>query len=454
MRRILLFVILGLLAVLAFSSCSNNERNHNHSFGTWIITKEASCTECGEQERECSCGKIETQIIPKKEHTAIDDLPVAATCKSDGKTEGSHCSVCGEVIKPQEIIPAINHTIVIDAAVEASCKEVGKTEGKHCSICGEIIEEQRTIPTKEHTLVIDPSVAPTCTTSGLTAGRHCSICGEVVVTQTEIPANGHTVVVDSSITPTCTESGKTEGSHCCVCGEVLVAQKEISAKGHTIVVDSEVKPTCTTSGKTKGEHCSVCGEVFKMQDTIPANGHVEVVDAAVAPTCTEKGKTEGKHCSVCGAVLQKQNDIEPSHYAPHGICLNCNTVLDSDSAMDYYVSIGTNAFNGTFTLYQNGKINAEYYITNAKDKSRFGNSYTNNKLFLSVNVEFETQLYRTGQYYVGSGIIRYSISNNGKTIDSGTAIISGSGNITIQTVLFLDSPNNCEIIILFDDYYI
>ncbi len=447
-----LFIMIMVSIVLVMASCSS--KDHVHSFGEWIITKNATCTEFGVQERLCSCGEKETQSIPLKEHTIVVDPAVAPTCTLSGKSEGSHCSVCGEIIKPQESVPPADHTVVIDSAVEPGCNEPGKTEGKHCSVCGEIIEEQKTIPTIEHTLVVDAAVAPTCIAPGLTEGSHCSTCGTVVVTQTEIPAAGHTIVEDPSISPTCTQPGKTEGTHCGVCGEVLVAQDVIEAKGHTIVIDSAVAPTCTTPGKTKGEHCTVCGSVLKAQETVPAKGHVEVIDAAVAPTCTEKGKTEGKHCSVCGAVLQKQNDIDPTHNAPHGICLNCKTVTDSDAAMDYYVSIGTNAFNGFYTFYQSGRINAQYYMTNATDKSSFKNAYLNNGLILSIYVTFDIQLYKTGTYYVGSGMLNYSILNNGQVVESGSTIISNNGKLVIQTVIVIDNLSNCEILILFDDYYI
>ena len=42
------------------------------------------------------------------------------------------------------------HTIVQDSAVEPTCTETGKTEGSHCSVCGEIIVAQETVPTIEH----------------------------------------------------------------------------------------------------------------------------------------------------------------------------------------------------------------------------------------------------------------------------------------------------------------
>lgn len=42
-------------------------------------------------------------------HNVVTDEAVEPTCTTEGKTEGSHCSVCNEVLKPQEIIPALGH---------------------------------------------------------------------------------------------------------------------------------------------------------------------------------------------------------------------------------------------------------------------------------------------------------------------------------------------------------
>ena len=45
---------------------------------------------------------------------------------------------------------AADHTLVIDKAVDATCKSVGKTAGSHCSICGMVLVAQQTVPMKEH----------------------------------------------------------------------------------------------------------------------------------------------------------------------------------------------------------------------------------------------------------------------------------------------------------------
>ena len=320
-----------------------------HSWGEWTVTTPASCTATGEETRTCDrCVATEKRELAKTGHTEVVDPAVEATCTEPGKTEGKHCSVCGEVITAQKEIPALGHswgewtvttpasctatgeetrtcdrcvatekrelaktghTEVVDPAVGATCTEPGKTEGKHCSVCNAVIKAQEVIPAKGHTEVIDTAVAPTCTEPGKTEGKHCSVCNTVLVAQEVIPAKGHTEVIDEAIEATCTTPGKTEGKHCSVCNEVIVAQTEVPAKGHTEVVDLAVEATCTAPGKTEGKHCSVCGEVITAQETVPAKGHTEVVDPVVEATCTKPGKTEGKHCSVCNEVLVAQKVV-------------------------------------------------------------------------------------------------------------------------------------------------
>ena len=129
------------------------------------------------------CGDFVVLISEAPGHTNAVDKAVAATCTTEGKTEGSHCSVCNTVFTAQETIPALGHTEVVDAAKDATCTEAGVTEGKHCSVCNEVIVAQETIPAKGHTEVVDAAVEPTEEETGLTEGKHCSVCNEVLVAQ-------------------------------------------------------------------------------------------------------------------------------------------------------------------------------------------------------------------------------------------------------------------------------
>jgi len=306
-----------------------------HAFTETTIA--ATCTEPGGTYNVCTCGYKELvgEATAALGHTVVTDAAVAATCTETGLTEGSHCSVCNEVLVAQVETPALGHSEVTDPAVDATCTSTGKTAGKHCTVCGTVTVAQTEVPMKPHTpgaeatcdtaqectvcgavivealgcdMIQDVYVAPTCTETGLQAGAHCSRCGYTEGREV-IPALGHNEVIDAAVAPTCTETGLTEGKHCDRCDAVLVAQEVVAALGHTEVVDAAVAPTCTETGLTEGKHCSVCNEVLVAQEVVAALGHTEVVDAAVAPTCTETGLTEGKHCSVCNEVLVAQEVV-------------------------------------------------------------------------------------------------------------------------------------------------
>ena len=46
---------------------------HQHTFGEWTVTKEATCTEAGEETRSCECGKTETREIEALGHDWNED---------------------------------------------------------------------------------------------------------------------------------------------------------------------------------------------------------------------------------------------------------------------------------------------------------------------------------------------------------------------------------------------
>ena len=167
-----------------------------------------------------------TATAPEGKKVVVDSKAGTVQIPVGGALDGT-VYVHGATIDRTGVISAPGHTEVPDDGKTATCTEDGLTNGSHCSICGEVITAQETIPAKGHTEAIDDAVAPTCTEDGLTEGKHCSVCGEVITAQETIPANGHTVVIDEAVPATTTSTGLTEGSHCSVCGEVLVAQEEI-----------------------------------------------------------------------------------------------------------------------------------------------------------------------------------------------------------------------------------
>ncbi len=96
---------------------------HEHVYGDWITLSAATCTVSGSHEHVCEiCGETEIEEIPAAGHTEVEDRAVAATCTASGKTAGSHCSVCGEVLTAQRTVAALGHDY--------------QTEGATCSRCG------------------------------------------------------------------------------------------------------------------------------------------------------------------------------------------------------------------------------------------------------------------------------------------------------------------------------
>ena len=81
-----------------------------HSWDGGKVTKAATCTAAGTKTYTCTrCKKTRTETIAATGHKAVKDAAVAATCETTGKTEGSHCSVCGTVIKAQTTTAALGH---------------------------------------------------------------------------------------------------------------------------------------------------------------------------------------------------------------------------------------------------------------------------------------------------------------------------------------------------------
>lgn len=93
------------------------DKVHSHSWITKNVIKKATCTAAGSKVENCaSCDATRTVTIPAKGHTVVKDAAVAPTVFADGKTEGSHCSVCGTVIEKQNTIAKVPATIYLTAS--------------------------------------------------------------------------------------------------------------------------------------------------------------------------------------------------------------------------------------------------------------------------------------------------------------------------------------------------
>ena len=163
-------------------------------------------------------------------HTEITDAAISATCNKSGLTQGSHCSVCNEVLVAQVEIPMIPHVESTIEAVKATCTSEGANEGKKCSVCDKILVEPQPVAKLSHIEQIIEGKAPTCSTDGCTQGKICSACHEVLIPQEIISKTGCSY--ESVVTaPTCKSQGYTTFT-CAACGDTYT-NGYVNAREHS-----------------------------------------------------------------------------------------------------------------------------------------------------------------------------------------------------------------------------
>ena len=98
--------------------------------------------DCGRWYADSSCMTeitLQDVVLPAKGHTETIDPAKEATCTQTGRTQGSHCSVCGVVIKAQTVTPALGHHYSGDYAYDADghwrvCSRCAALEEKHSHV--------------------------------------------------------------------------------------------------------------------------------------------------------------------------------------------------------------------------------------------------------------------------------------------------------------------------------
>ena len=356
-----------------------------HKFSTWTTTKNATCTQVGTKSRKCTvCGKTETQTIAKTGHKSVTDKAIPATCTTDGKTEGSHCSVCGAVIKAQDTIKATGHRFGNWTTTKsATCTESG-TQIRKCETCG--ATESKSLSAKGHTEVVDKAIPATCTTDGKTEGSHCSVCNTVIKVQTVINATGH----KSS-------------------GWIVDKAASIGVKG------------------SKHKECTVCKKVLETAE-IPALSRISISKASVTLSTSTyaydgKAKKPGVTVKLNGKTLKNGTDY---------------TVSYSNN-----IKVGTAKVTITGKGNYTGSVSKTYSIKNNFKKATVSGistkAFTGKNITQSITVKYNGKTLKNGTDYT------VSYSNN-KKIGIATVKIAGKGSYTgTITKTFKINPAKQEI---------
>ena len=332
-------IIVVIVLLLLLVKCEPEENvdppvEHTHTYSSWVVVDEPTCTEEGLRERTCSCGEKETEQIAALGHTAgeaVRENEKAPTCTEKGSYEEVvFCTVCDEEVSRKTVeVAALGHT------------------------AGEAEKENE--------------VAATCTAAGsYEEVVCCAVCGEELSRKTvevavEVAALGHDykgVVTDEAL---CLVPGEMTYT-CTRCNDSY--KEEIAPLRHSW---SETKPglapTCTSAGYTSYETCTRCG--YSNRDIIPATGHqggtATCQAQAVCEVCHEPYGELGDHtpdktdyianekghwfaCSVCG------EELKGTTYAAHdytGGEQNCKTCGVTDSQYFNFTQLDDGTYSTT-----------------------------------------------------------------------------------------------------------
>ena len=340
---------------------------HQHTFGSWKITKAPTCTTDGEQKRSCTskdCGHYtETATIPAKGHSY--KITSEANPCTGGKVTYT-CSKCGDSYT--EDVAAQGHKYV-DTVVAPTCTTGGYTLHT-CSVCKKSYKDNETQPTGHK--YITNTVEATCETDGYTEEK-CSNCD--YYTKTIIPKKGHTPSSEWTVIkqPTCSEAGE-QVRYCTTCNKV-VERKTIDKLAHTPADEWIItkQPTCAESGE-QVRYCTICGNVAEKQEItkLPHTPSDWIIDKEAAPGIAGSMHTE---CTVCHERLETATipalariDISEADatlstsiyeydggYMKPGVVVKLNDTL-LVAGKDYTVSYINNKKVGTATVIVNGIV--------------------------------------------------------------------------------------------------
>ena len=263
---------------------------------TESIVREASCTSAGLKVYSCNCGASYEEAISRLEHNYSEQV-VEPTCSRAGYTKHT-CSLCRDSYKTDEI-PKLEHVVEVLPAVETSCSAPGRTEGAKCSVCDEVLTPQEEIAKFPHTFSDWRRVSnPTCSAEG-SDQRRCGVCG--TSESRGVQKLPHTEIL-----------GGTKGAHlkCAVCDTGL-------STAHAYSINIVKAATCTE----KGKNAYVCSCGYSYEETTALKKHADLNDNGYCDDCNKlisknkanKAKEFQSHitCVDCGgnkksiAVLKK-----------------------------------------------------------------------------------------------------------------------------------------------------
>ena len=277
---------------------STSGESHTHTYGEWVIEKEATETETGLKSRTCSvCGDKQIEVIPKKGSTDTPDVPAPSegsyvqNFTADGKTSNFY-AITGNLATNKGTVTYNGLTLTQCLKIESATniKFTATAKGKLTLVFAEASKSIKVNGTKYASdsngiVSVDVNAGSVEITKGDTMNLFY-----MVYTPDGTTEETHTHNYVSKVTKeaTCTEDG--EITYTCTsttgtCDKPSYTEA-IKATGHKYSTEwtIDVAPTDTTPG-SKSHHCTVCDAKTDVTE-IPATG-TEEEPLAISVTMAE-----------------------------------------------------------------------------------------------------------------------------------------------------------------------
>ena len=257
------------------SRTKNITKALDHEWGNWVVTKPATSSEDGEEQRICirDSSHVETKIIPALTHThqyseVVKDehIKSAATCTEPAVYYKS-CE-CGETSTDTFTSGnALGHDFIVlqhdenqhwkkcsrcDVTDIKSDHDYDSEQDNICNVCG---YNRGIAPGHTHTLIKVDGTPATCTEEGVKDYWKCSECGKLFeneqgtaeITDTGIPAKGHSY------------SSVWSSDTACHWHQCIACIAETDKAAHIWGTGVITTPPTTTEEGIKTYTCEVCG---------------------------------------------------------------------------------------------------------------------------------------------------------------------------------------------------
>ena len=281
------------------TACSNSYTDDylfatGHSYGKWTVSKNATCTQKGEERRNCTnCNHYETRVISATGHS-YEAVVTKPTCTEVGYTTHT-CPACKSSYN-DSYVSAKGHSYGVWSQTKAPFCTANGEEKRTCANCTAF--ETRKVNATGHSYIATVT-KPTCTEVGYTT-HTCPACNDSY-TDNYVGTKGHSYGAWSQTkAPSCSANGE-EKRTCANC--TAFETRKVTATGHSYVA-TVTKPTCTEVGYTT--HTCHCGDTY-IDSNVSAIGHTHsnwIVDAE-----PQVGIQGSRHieCTVCKEILQNES---------------------------------------------------------------------------------------------------------------------------------------------------